>query len=117
MLFDTPVYLRFLALVVLTYWRLNWRQQNVFLLVASYFFYGWWDWRFLGLIFISTVVDFHCARYIARSQNTNKRKALLTLSLLVNISFLGTFKYFNFFVDSLAGALHALGIRQVPLTP
>jgi len=117
MLFDTPVYLLFLTLVVLTYWRLNWRQQNAFLLVASYFFYGWWDWRFLGLIFISTVVDFHCARYIARSQNTNKRKALLTLSLLVNISFLGTFKYFNFFVDSLAGALHALGIRQVPLTP
>ena len=49
-LFDTPVYFLFLTLVVLIYWRLAWRQQNLFLVAVSYLFYGWWDWRFLGLI-------------------------------------------------------------------
>ena len=55
MLFDTPVYFVFLALVVIAYWRLQWRAQNVLLLAASYFFYGWWDWRFLLLMLASTI--------------------------------------------------------------
>src|SRR5580693_3414223 len=97
MFFDTPVYFVFLALVVLIYWRLSRRAQNLFLLAASYFFYGWWDWRFLILILTSTVVDFFAARYIASSKNVLHRRSLLTLSLFLNFGFLGFFKYFNFF--------------------
>src|SRR5215471_21491338 len=114
MLFDTPVYFAFLLIVVFCYWRLSHRSQNIFLLVASYFFYGWWDWRFLGLIAISTVVDFFCARAIDQSNRSGQRRALLALSVIVNVTFLGFFKYFNFFVDSLVSAFQALGIENVP---
>lgn len=109
MFFDTPVYILFLAIVVLVYWRFDRRRQNIFLLCASYFFYGWWDWRFLILILISTVVDFFSARYISRSDDKLHRRALLTLSLVLNFGFLGFFKYFNFFADSLAHALVIFG--------
>src|ERR1039457_5741383 len=109
MFFDTPVYFAFLVIVVLLYWRLGRYKQNLFLLAASYFFYGWWDWRFLALILTSTIVDFFAARYIARSQDVLRRRALLTLSLVLNFGFLGFFKYFNFFADSLAASLTALG--------
>ncbi len=109
MFFDTPVYFVFLAIVVLLYWRFGRKRQNVFLLAASYFFYGWWDWRFLILILISTVVDFFSARYIARSTGRARRRALLTLSLVLNFGFLGFFKYFNFFVDSFSSALTMMG--------
>ena len=107
LLFDTPVYLLFLTIIVLCYWQLNHRRQNILLLVASYFFYGWWDWRFLSLILISTVVDFFCARYIDQSQDVRRRRLLLSISVVLNISFLGFFKYFDFFVDSLAATLTA----------
>ncbi len=111
MLFDTPVYFVFLTLVVVAYWRLKWRQQNVLLLVCSYFFYGWWDWRFLSLILVSTAVDFNCARYIQRSSQPARRRTLLAVSIAVNLVFLGFFKYFNFFADSLAAVLGTLGIH------
>lgn len=111
MLFDTPVFFAFLVLTVLVYWRLSWRAQNAFLVVASYFFYGWWDYRFLTLILISTVVDFFCAKAIAKSQNPLQRKSLLTLSVSLNLGFLGFFKYFDFFIDSAATALAALGVH------
>jgi D-alanyl-lipoteichoic acid acyltransferase DltB (MBOAT superfamily) len=114
MFFDTPVYAFFLALVVFVYWRLGWRSQNRMLLAASYVFYGWWDVRFLALIAISTVVDYYCARAIAASADERKRRMLLTLSLAVNLGFLGVFKYFNFFADSFASALQALGFHHVP---
>lgn len=114
MLFDTPVYLLFLTVVVLLYWRLRWRKQNIFLLVASYFFYGWWDWRFLLLIAISTVVDFFCAKYIARSENILHRRFLLSVSVCLNVAFLGFFKYFDFFVRSLHDSLALFGV-DVPV--
>ena len=110
MFFDTPIYVLFLTLAVLVYWRLGWRKQNLFLLAASYFFYGWWDWRFLSLILISTIVDFYCAKVISRSANPLHRKSLLALSVTLNLSFLGFFKYFDFFVDSMANLLGAMGI-------
>ncbi|NDJ10207.1 MAG: MBOAT family protein [Acidobacteriia bacterium] len=100
MLFDTPIYLAFLLLIVAVYWRLGFRQQNYFLLAASYFFYGWWDWRFLSLIAISTVVDYFCALAISRSSNSAKRRLLLSFSVVLNLGFLGFFKYFNFFAQS-----------------
>jgi alginate O-acetyltransferase complex protein AlgI len=116
MFFDTPIYAFFLALVVLIYWRIGWRSQNRMLLVASYIFYGWWDVRFLGLIAASTVVDYYCARAIASSEDTARRRLLLTVSLVVNLGFLAAFKYFNFFVDSFAVVLESLGFHQVPVT-
>jgi D-alanyl-lipoteichoic acid acyltransferase DltB (MBOAT superfamily) len=110
MFFDTPIYLLFLTFVVAIYWRLGWRCQNVLLLAASYFFYGWWDWRFLGLIFISTVVDFFCAHYIESASNQLRRKFALLVSVMLNLGFLGFFKYCNFFVDSFADVLEVMGI-------
>jgi len=111
MLFDTPVYLLFLSLVVLLYWWMPRRPQNFFLLAASYFFYGWWDWRFLGLILLSTLVDFYCARVIAASDDRNQRRLLLILSVSMNLGFLGYFKYCDFFIGSFANAAAMLGIH------
>lgn len=115
MFFDTPVYLLFLTVVVFAYWRLGWRSQNVLLLAASYFFYGWWDWRFLGLIFISTVVDYFCAHYIEAANNQALRRYALLVSVSLNLGFLGFFKYCNFFVESFQSVCEGMGI-SVSLT-
>jgi alginate O-acetyltransferase complex protein AlgI len=114
MLFDTPVYFVFLTLVVVAYWRLDWRRQNVLLLLASYFFYGWWDWRFLLLMMGSTGLDYVIARTIEDASHPAKRKALLIVSLLLNFGVLGVLKYFNFFIDSMAVCLEALGFHNIP---
>src|SRR5579863_5704609 len=100
MYFDSTVYIVFLTLVVLVYWRLPFRAQNLFLLAASYFFYGWWDWRFLLLMGTSTVVDYYASRWMAASTDDGRRRLLLAVSVALNFGFLGFFKYFNFFVDS-----------------
>jgi D-alanyl-lipoteichoic acid acyltransferase DltB (MBOAT superfamily) len=116
MWFDTPAFAVFLILVVAVYWRLGRRNQNVFLLLASYFFYGWWDYRFLLLMIGSTTLDFFLARAIQRSETDTVRRTLLISSLVVNFSILGFFKYFGFFVGSFAHALATLGIGvSVPL--
>jgi alginate O-acetyltransferase complex protein AlgI len=115
MLFDSPVYFVFLIIVVLAYWRLSHRSQNVFLLLASYFFYGWWDWRFLGLMIGSTTIDFLIARKITPGALNPNRKQWLIFSLIVNFAILGVFKYFNFFVDSFSTALMTLGLHNIPL--
>jgi alginate O-acetyltransferase complex protein AlgI len=116
MLFDSPAFIAFLILVVVVYWRLGWRAQNVFLLCASYFFYGWWDWRFLLLMAGSTCIDFLIAKKLAALQNPAQRRALLILSLVVNFGFLGFFKYFNFFIQSFAGVLSSVGFHSVPMS-
>src|SRR5579884_851756 len=116
MLFDSVAYIFFLALVVLIYWRLRRRAQNVFLLAASYFFYGWWDKRFLLLMATSTLADYAIARSIERSESQQKRKALLICSLVLNFSFLGFFKYFNFFIDSFSHVLNSVGMHNMPVT-
>ena len=115
MLFDSPAYFVFLIAAVLTYWRLNRREQNIFLLLASYFFYGWWDWRFLALMIGSTTVDFLIAQKIAPNHLDANRKKWFIFSLVLNFSILGTFKYFNFFADSFSAALSTLGIHNIPL--
>src|SRR5690242_10662182 len=115
MLFDSPAYFVFLIPVVLVYWRLNRREQNLFLLLASYFFYGWWDWRFLALMIGSTTVDFLIAKKIAPDCCNANRKNWFIFSLLLNFSILGTFKYFNFFADSFSAALNTLGVHNVPM--
>ncbi len=116
MLFDSPVFFVFLVLVVAVYWRLGFQRQNQFLLVASYFFYGWWDWRFLLLMIGSTTIDYFIAHAIARADNQARRKQLLILSLAINFGILGIFKYFNFFVGSFASAAHSLTGAELPIT-
>jgi alginate O-acetyltransferase complex protein AlgI len=114
MLFDSPVYFVFLIVVVAVYWKLSHRQQNWFLLAASYLFYGWWDYRFLGLIMLSTVVDFYCAQLIEASNDRRRRMLLMSFSVSLNIAFLAYFKYFNFFADSLDKLLLTLGVDVSP---
>lgn len=112
MSFDTPVYFIFLLAVVLFYWRLPWRGQNLLLLGASYFFYACWDWRFLSLIATSTVADYWLARIIQRSKTPGRRRAALVVSLVLNFGFLGVFKYFNFFIASFGQLASWLGANS-----
>src|SRR6201984_1413995 len=115
MLFDSPVYFVFLIPVVLLYWRLNRRAQNIFLLFASYFFYGWGGWRFLALMIGRPTQGYSIAQKIDPASSNPNRKKWLIFSLVLNFSILGTFKYFNFFVDSFATAVDALGVHNLPM--
>src|SRR5260370_15934822 len=115
MLFDSPAYFIFLLPVVLIYWGRDRCQRNVFLVVGSYFFYGWWDWRFLALMIGSTTMDFLIAQKVTPSREDTNRKKWLTFSLVLNFSILGIFKYFNFFADSFSATLNTLGIHNIPL--
>lgn len=107
--FATVQYLIFLIVVFGYYWHLPRRQQNLFLCVASYFFYASWDWRFLSLIIISTLADFLTGARIHQATSATKRRGWLILSLAINLGILGYFKYFNFFADSLTNLAQALG--------
>src|SRR5439155_136428 len=115
MLFDSPIYFVFLIPVVLAYWLLTHRRQNVFLLIASYFFYGWWDWRFLALMAGSTTMDFLIAQKITSAPDGRARKRWFVFSLVLNFGILGLFKYFNFFVDSFADLLAPFGVHHIPI--
>src|SRR5262245_45842543 len=101
----------FLALVLALYYILSRsrRAQNAMLLGASYFFYACWDWRFLGLLVLSTGADWTLANLIWREPTRRGARRWVAASVAVNLSFLGFFKYFNFFVDSAESLLHALG--------
>lgn len=110
MLFNTLDFALFFLVVYSAYLRLPHRGQNVLLLIASYFFYGSWDWRFLSLIVISTLVDFWAAARIQTSESQTRRKLYLSASIVTNLVILGFFKYFNFFVDSAAVLLGVFGV-------
>ena len=103
MLFNSVVFLIFFFLVFIFYWSIpskNIRVQNIILLVASYIFYGWWDWRFLSLIAFSTVVDYLLGISIANAVNRASAKRYLLASIFTNLGLLAIFKYFNFFIES-----------------
>jgi len=110
MLFNSWEFGVFFVVVFLLYRRLGLRQQNALLLVASYVFYGWWDWRFLSLIWISTLVDYVVSRWLDEGRPTNRR-AVLMISVVTNLGLLGFFKYFNFFIDSAAVLLETVGLH------
>ena len=113
MLFNSFEFPVFLAIVFGLYWLLptaQIRTRNLLLLVSSYVFYGWWDWRFLSLIFLSSLVDYVVGQHIPGS-SVRKRRVLLGASLLMNLGALGIFKYFNFFIDSFAIVLESVGFR------
>ncbi len=102
----------FLPTVFVLYWFVfggHPKRQNMFVVLASYVFYGWWDPRFLILIFLSTVVDFAVGQRLGETDDGPKRKNLLAVSLAVNLGLLGFFKYFNFFVDNFVTAFSFLG--------
>lgn len=112
MLFNSIDFVVFLPIVFVLYWFVvnrNIKHQNIFLLVTSYIFYGWWDWRFLSLIIVSSFVDYYVGKGLVKTTGTRKRKWLLTTSILVNLGFLGFFKYYNFFLDSFVSAFRILG--------
>ena len=109
MLFNSLVFIAFMAVVLAVYPRLRFRGQNVFLLIASYYFYGSWDWRFTSLLALSTVIDFVAGKRIHTSADPAVRKRFLLLSVAANLGILGFFKYYNFFADSLAALLGGMG--------
>jgi D-alanyl-lipoteichoic acid acyltransferase DltB (MBOAT superfamily) len=119
MFFNSLDFVIFLPVVFLLYWFVfnsNRKYQNIFLVVASYVFYGWWDWRFLGLIVLSSLVDYFIGLKMADEVKGGKRKILLILSLFVNLGILIYFKYFNFFIESFVDAFTYFGITFKPST-
>ncbi|MEM6515210.1 MAG: MBOAT family O-acyltransferase [Bacteroidota bacterium] len=112
MLFNSIDFAIFLPIVFLLYWFVtnkNLKLQNLLIVVASYVFYGWWDCRFLSLIVFSTVVDYTVGRQLRNEENQLKRKILLWTSILVNLGFLGFFKYYNFFLGNFITAFSFFG--------
>ena len=112
MLFNSIDFAIFLPVVFIIYWFVvnkNLALQNLMILIASYVFYGWWDWRFLSLIFISSITDYAIGIGLDKSKSEKKRKLLLSISLLINIGLLGFFKYFNFFIDSFIDLFSTFG--------
>ena len=117
MLFNSIDFAIFLPIVFLLYWFVtnkNLKLQNFLIVVASYMFYGWWDWRFLSLIFFSTIVDFLVGLMLSKEENKTRRKALLWTSILVNLGFLGFFKYYNFFIENFTTAFSFFGNEIQP---
>lgn len=110
MQFDSYIYALFLPLVFAGYWilrnKLMW--QNLFLLVASYTFYSWWDWRFLGLILVTSTTTF-LTGLVIKNDHSRRSKAWLALNLVINLGILATFKYFDFFKDGFADILRLFG--------
>jgi D-alanyl-lipoteichoic acid acyltransferase DltB (MBOAT superfamily) len=108
--FNSLEFFVFLPLVLLLYHRLRHGRQNLLLLIASYLFYGWWDYRFLALLAFTTLVDYAVGIFLGRTEDPRTRKRLLITSIVVNLGVLGFFKYFNFFVDSAGAMLENAGL-------
>ena len=114
MLFNSLDFATFLPIVFLLYWfvaQKNLKLQNALIVLASYVFYGWWDWRFLSLIIFSTVVDYLVGQRLRTEDKQSKRKALLWTSIVVNLGFLGFFKYYNFFLENFVDAFSLFGMQ------
>ncbi|MGJ3234252.1 MBOAT family O-acyltransferase [Marivirga sp.] len=112
MLFNSFEFIVFFIVCFYLYWfvfRKSLIKQNILLLIASYFFYGWWDWRFLSLIAFSSLVDYFLGNAISNTNHKKKKKILLSISLVCNLGLLGFFKYYNFFVESLIESFNTIG--------
>jgi D-alanyl-lipoteichoic acid acyltransferase DltB (MBOAT superfamily) len=109
--FNSLTFFIFFGIVVCLYYGLSHRLQNRMLLLASYVFYGCWDWRFLSLILISTVTDYLCGIQIYNQPSSLGKRKYLYVSLIINLALLGFFKYWNFFAESFVGLLLKLGIN------
>lgn len=114
MLFNSLDFAIFLPLVFFLYWFIahkNLKIQNSLIVLASYTFYGWWDWRFLSLIIISTLIDYSIGILLFNENNLFRRKVFLWISIGVNLGFLGFFKYYNFFLDNFVTAFSFFGME------
>ena len=112
MLFNSIDFAIFLPVTFALYWAIGSerrRLQNILLLAASYVFYGWWDWRFLGLIIFSSLVDYLVGLSLGRVSGGQARRWLLGVSIGVNLGLLGFFKYFDFFITNLREAFTLMG--------
>ncbi len=111
MTFASLTFLIFLPIVFVLYWMLNGslRWQNLFLVAASYVFYGWWDYRFLILILITSVSSYVCGLMLERLRQPRRRKFAVAANVVLNLGILGCFKYLNFFIDSFVSVLDILG--------
>src|SRR6266478_2344298 len=119
MLFNSISFAIFLPIVFVLYWFVANRSlkfQNILLLISSYFFYAWWDWRFLFLLVFSTLLDYYTGLKMSNAKNQDMKKFWLWLSITVNLGFLGFFKYYNFFATSFAEAISHFGLRADPWT-
>ncbi|PKQ46731.1 MBOAT family O-acyltransferase [Confluentibacter flavum] len=117
MLFNSIDFAIFLPIVFVLYWFVvnkNLKLQNFLIVVASYVFYAWWDWRFLSLIMFSTLVDYLVGISLAKQEHAVRRKMLLWTSILINIGFLCFFKYYNFFIDNFITAFSFFGYKIQP---
>jgi alginate O-acetyltransferase complex protein AlgI len=110
MIFNSLTFLVFAPLAIIGYYLLRGRSRLAFMLLASYVFYGWWDWRFLSLILLSTVVDYYVGLKLETASKPRRRKQLLLVSCILNLGLLGVFKYFNFFLESLVAGLKTAGL-------
>ena len=119
MLFNSLNFALFLPVVFILYWfvtRGNLKFQNILLLVASYFFYACWDYRFLFLLIFSTLLDYYTGIKMHDAKSRRLKKFWFWLSISVNLGFLGVFKYFNFFTESFAEAISNVGFQINPWT-
>jgi alginate O-acetyltransferase complex protein AlgI len=117
MFFNSLAFAIFLPIVFVLYWFVfnkSKRTQNILLLIASYYFYSCWDWRFLFLLVFSILLDYFTAIQIENSTNTKVRKFWLCLSVGVNLGFLGVFKYYDFFASSFSDLLGSFGLHSSP---
>ena len=109
MLFNSYIFLLFASIVIPIYFLIHRRYQNLYLLAVSYLFYGYWDWRFCGLLAFSTFSDFYIGQKLHDAETQGKRKAYLQTSIFINLAVLFSFKYFNFFIDSFQVMVSPMG--------
>jgi len=115
MLFNSVIFLVFFTVFLILYWKIfikNLKAQNIFILIASYFFYAWWDIRFLLLLFSSSLIHFILGIYIRKTENLKWQKMLLFIGIFQGIGLLLFFKYFNFFIHSLLNLFHSFNINS-----
>jgi alginate O-acetyltransferase complex protein AlgI len=119
MLFNSLNFAIFLPIIFILYWFVTNKSlkfQNLLLLASSYFFYGFWDWRFLFLLLFSTLLDYYTGIKMSDTNNASKKRFWFWLSVSINLGFLGVFKYYNFFADSFAEAITHFGLKVNPWT-
>lgn len=111
MFFNSIDFAIFFPIVFILYWVVakNLALRNILILASSYVFYGWWDWRFLILIIISSFIDFIVGKKLYKTENNKKRKKLLLISLFVNLGVLFYFKYTNFFIETFVNSFKLFG--------
>lgn len=126
MLFTSLVFGLFLPIVFATYWIVYYPKrdcevspirlwvQNLLIVVASYLFYGWWNWKFLLLIFFTSAWAYASGVMLDRTERTSRRKLIVGIALVVNLGILGVFKYYNFFADNVVTVLNAIGFNAYP---